>query len=65
MSEATTNSDSTKPAESRPWHGADDPMEALFQWTKGEIQKIHDKILSARAADGSLIEPASTGPQDP
>ena len=45
-SDATMEEPETPATEVRPWHGTDNPLEAMYQWVSAELAKL-------RGGDGS------------
>lgn len=45
--DTTDGTDAPDDNESRPWHGSDNPLEAMYLWTKDEIAKMNKRADAA------------------
>lgn len=50
---------------SRPWHGKDNPMEALYDWVKAEMAGVHDKLDRVKALVAPVATPVAPEPVVP
>lgn len=53
----------TQQTQARPWHGAESPFEALYQWAQAEFRKLRgepeESLEPAKAVEDQVDAPSS------
>jgi len=52
-------------SDARPWHGADSPFEAFYQWVKAELDAIRSGAPTPKAPDVAADAVSEAAPEAP